>query len=146
MAASSVSEVKRAAKQRGVPWAAVRGAYQELKASESERREHPNQVRAAAWCVATARTPGCWPFWRHGFLSRWGHKLAQGHDYTSIPGYDTISQEIGWMFPEYTGDDGTERLWDFLLSAYDRMPSSEQLYRRALDRAHRELTANQVPF
>ena len=71
----------------------LRDAYREIKAAEVARRERPNEVRATAWCMYTASTPGSWPFWRHGFLSRFGHRLARGADYTIIPGYDEIGQQ-----------------------------------------------------
>ena len=85
--------------------------------------------------MATASTPGCWPFWRHGFLARWGDKLAKGADYTCVPGYDDLAQEVAAVHPEYSGDDGTERLFDILFSPYNRMPSAEELYRQALELA-----------
>ena len=42
------------------------------------------------------------------------------------------------MFPEYAADDGCERLWEFLLSPYNRMPTREVMLARAVDQA-REL-------
>ena len=36
--------------------------------------------------------------------------------------------------PEYRTDDGTQRLWDFLLSVRDRMPSRDEMIRRAMQR------------
>ena len=53
------------------------------------------------------------------------------------------------VFPEFAGDDGTERLWDFLLSPYDRYPPAEKLYQKALELALSEKkkakTATPVP-
>jgi hypothetical protein len=131
--------LKREARQRGLCWADVRECYAELRETERERRQHPNELRETAWCIAT--TPGSWPFWRHGFLSRFGRLVARGKDYTSIPRYDTIAQEVAWHFPEYTDDHGTARLWDFLLSPYDRLPDAETLWRKAIEMAaHRSET------
>ena len=97
---------------------------------EVAKRERPNEVRQVAWTLATASTPGSWPFWRHGFVSRWGRQVDR-HDYTAIPAYDEIAQEIATEFPEYA--DGAQELFDFLLSPYDRLPVADQLYRRAMD-------------
>ncbi len=122
----------------GLRWSMVQAVYCELKRAEREKREEPNAIRSTAWTMYTANSPGCWPFWRHGFLSRFGRRIARGADYTAIPGYDEIGQEIASCFPEYATDDGTERLWEFLLSPYDRLPDREQLYRRALCEAERQ--------
>ena len=111
--------------------------YRDLKEAEWAKRERPNAVREAAWTMYTASTPGCWPFWRNGFR-RFARRIAKGADYTIVPGYDEIAQQIGWDFPEYAGPDGTERLWGFLLSPYDRYPRREELYRQAMDRVESE--------
>jgi len=134
--------IKQEARRRGLAWSAVEDAYREVKAAEREKRERPNEIRSFAWFIATASTPGSWPFWRHGFYSRWGHRIARGADYTVIPGYDEIGQQIGGAFPEYTDDTGTERLFEFLLSPYDKLPSREEMYDAALDLA--ELSADQT--
>ena len=128
-------EFRQQARRLGLSWSAVQAAYCQLKQSEREKRERPNAVRQAAWTMVTANTPGSWPFWRHGFCARWGRKIAQDHDYTIVPGYDEISQEVGWYFPEYADDTGTERLWDFLFSPHDKLPTREELYRKAIDLA-----------
>ena len=133
MAVDTLHRVREEAQALGIDWGDVKAAYRWVLDAEREKRAHPNQVRQAAWMMATASTPGSWPFWRHGFLSRWGQRIARGADHTIVPGYDEISQEIASEFPEYAGDDGTERLWDFLLSPYDRLPSREDLYLAALD-------------
>lgn len=134
---STVRRVKQEARRRGLPWSAVQDAYREVKRAEWEKRQRPNEIRSTAWFMATASTPRSWPFWRHGFYSRWGHKIARGADHTCIPGYDEIAQSIGGEFPEYAGDDGTERLFEFLLSPYDKLPSREEMYDAALDLAER---------
>ena len=130
--ASGKQAIRREARQRGLNWSDVRDAAGELREMEVVKRERPNEIRAVAWMLATASTPGSWPFWRHGFVSRWGRRVDL-HDYTAIPGYDEIGQAIATQFPEYAGPDGTEQLFDFLLSPYDRLPTAEQLYRRAMD-------------
>ena len=131
----NLTEIRQEARRRGLDWAAVEAAYREVKAMEREKREHPNEIRASAWMLYTASSPGCWDFWRHGFLARFGHRLARGADHTIIPGYDEIAQQIATMYPDFAGDDDTARLWDFLLSPYDRLPSREEMYRKALELA-----------
>lgn len=143
MASNSLAELRREAKVRGLSWADVRAAYREIKAQEWEKRQRPNEIRQVAWCVATSR--GCWPFWRHGFYARWGARVERS-DYTAVPGYDLIGQTVATEFPEYGTDDGTERLFEFLLSPYDRMPDRETLYQWAMDRVERETQLDEVPF
>ena len=126
--------------------AILQEAYREIKAAEIQKRERPNEIRATAWTCYKANSPGCWPFWRHGFYATFKARLARGADYTIIPGYDEIAQEIATEFPEYAGDDGTERLWDFLLSPYDKMPSRDEMLRKAADLVADTDTDSQVPF
>jgi len=135
-----ITTIRREARDRNLPWPAVQDAYRQIKEDEREKRERPNAIRERAWCMAV---PVGWhPFWSFGFQSQWGKKVAE-LDHTVIPGYDEIAQEIGWEFPEYANDTGTERLFDFLLSPYDRMPSAEEMYRRAMDRVEFEITTSE---
>ena len=124
--------IRDESRRRGLDWDVVWDVYCELRVMEIAKRERVNEVREAAWMMATASRPNAWPFWRHGFVSRWGRQVDL-HDYTAIPGYDEIHQAIATQFPEYAGPDGTERLFDLLLSPYDRLPTADQLYRRAMD-------------
>ncbi len=135
MATDTLLHVRREAKRLGLPFSVVRDAYRQIKDAEREKRERPNDIRATAWMMAVAGTPGSWPFWRHGFYSRYRRRLARGADYTCIPGYDEIGQQIGTQFPEYGGDDGTERLFSFLLSPHDKLPEREKMYWQAVDLA-----------
>ncbi len=137
-------EFRREARRRGFAWSDLRAAFEVLWDGERQKRERPNEIRATAWMMATGSTPGCWPFWRHGFLSRWGGRIAKGQDYTIVPGYDEIGQQIATQFPEYATADGTERLFAFLLSPYDRLPARADVYRRALEMLEVHLSA--VPF
>ena len=129
----TTKEARREARGRGLPWSAVQEAYYELKEREWAKRERPNEVREAAWMIANAHAPGSWGFWRHGFERRFGRRVYLS-DYTAIPNYDTIAQQIGWYYPEYATDDGTERLFDFLMSPHQTYPTRERLLREALDR------------
>jgi len=125
--------IRREAQERGLRFGDVQAAYWEVKENEQQKRRRCNEVREAAWIMHTASRPGCWPFWRHGFGARFARQLARGRDYTCVPGYDEIGQQIAGEFGEYAGDDGTERLWAFLFSQYDRMPSREEMMRRAME-------------
>ncbi len=131
----TIPAIRSEARRRGLKWAAVVEAYRELKAERWEKRQRPNEIRATAWMMHTASTPGCWPFWRHGFASRFRTRLARGADHTIVPGYDEIAQQIATEFPEFATDDGTQRLWDFLFSPYDKMPSRYELIEEALELA-----------
>ena len=131
--------IRREVQERGLRFADVQAAYWEVKENEREKRRRPNEIREAAWMMHTASRPGSWPFWRHGFCARFARQLARGQDHTCVPGYDEIGQQIATAFGEYGGDDGTERLWDFLFSQYDRMPSREEMMGRAMDLVEREL-------
>lgn len=140
-------ELRREARARGLRWGDVLEAYAEVKHLERVRREHANAVREHAWTLYTATTPYRWPFWRVGFQTFFGKRIARGADLTSIPGYDTLASEVALTFPEYAGPDGTERLWAFLLSPYDPLPSRESMIRAAMDRleAHRSEHEAGVP-
>lgn len=134
---ATIGEIRQEAKRRGVPWAHVRAVYDEIKAGEWARRERPNDVRATAWACANAHAPGKWEFWRHGFRSQYGARVDRS-DYTAIPRYDVLAQELAALFREYAPDDGCERLWEFLLSPYQRYPAAPGMYAEALEVASRE--------
>ena len=146
---TTVHEIRHRARLLKVPWGDVRVAYNDVKEHERLKRARANQVRETAWCYATTNTPRAWPFWRHGFSGRYARRV-DAHDYTIIPGYDELHQQIAHEFPEWDGENGIERLWDFLLSPYDKMPPVIELYERALDLvadvSDEFLPANDVDF
>lgn len=125
-------ELQREARRRGLAWDDVRGVFEQLWEGEKLKRERANEVRQTAWFYHRAAFPLCWPFWRHGFVSRWGARVERA-DYTVIPGYDELWQEVSWRFPEYAHDGGCQELWDFLLAPYDKLPEREEVYRRAIE-------------
>ncbi len=131
MSASMITRLRREAKRLGLAWPDVLGRYRQLKEEAIERREIPNAVRELAWQIATWYSPGCWPFWRHGFAKRWGRRYFE-NDQTAIPNYDTIQQQVGWYFPQYAGLDAEHALFEFLFSPYDRLPAAAELYDRAI--------------
>ncbi len=130
---------KAEARDRNLPWSMVREAFLTILAEEQAKIEHPRQIRRDAWMMHTATTPSCWPFWWTGFRNRFGRRLAQGCDYTIIPGYDTIGQQIGSWYPEWQNN--TEGLWEFLLSDYERTPGRDTIYKQAMDRVEFETTS-----
>ena len=145
-------ELKREARKAGLAWDDVQAMFAMLWEGEKLKRERANQVRAAAWFYHRAQHPRCWPFWRHGFVSRYGRRVEKA-DYTVIPGYDTLWQEVSWSFAEYAHDGGCQELWDFLLSPYDKLPEREEVYRRAIERlvgerrkSRRDRRQEAVPF
>ncbi len=135
-----LAELKTEARDRNLTWSVVQAAYGEIKLAETAKREQPRAVRQMAWCMATSE--GCHSFWGLGFQNRWGKRAAE-LDYTIVPHYDEIAQEISWEFPEYANDDGAERLFNFLFSPYDRMPFAESMYRQAMDMVEFELVASE---
>lgn len=128
----TINEIKREARRQGLAWDDVRGEFERLWLGEQLKRERANEVRQAAWFFHTAHTPASWPFWRHGFLSRYERRM-QRSDYTSIRGHDTLWQEVSWHYPEYAQAGGCQALWDFLLSPYDKLPRREEVYEQALE-------------
>lgn len=120
-------------RRAGVPFEELRDVKNTLQQLEREKRTRANEIRATAWMIHKASTPGCWPFWRHGFRADWLRRVDES-DHTIIPGYDEIHQQIAWHFPEYDTPDGEERLFEFLLSPYDRMPPAADLWWEAFER------------
>jgi hypothetical protein len=135
----TLRELKTEAKRLGVTWGDVLDEYAIVKSIELERRERPREIRKTAWHALVGSQSGSAPFWRHGFLARFGRQLARGADYTCVRGYDDIRQSVTQTFPEFLdppGESGrgTEDLFEFLFSPYDPMPSREQMLREALAR------------
>ena len=131
---NTVEQVKAEAKQRGIAWSWVLEACKELRAEAAAAAEHANEVRKTAWTNYTAKTPWAHPFWRIGFLTRFG-KRVDAADYKVVPGFDVLAAGIAEVFPEFSDDAGCERLWTFLLSPYKPLPKRAELLARALDRA-----------
>jgi hypothetical protein len=121
--------------------------YRDLKAYARQIREYPNEIRRVAWRIANAGFPTVWPWWRCGFQSLYGRRYNHA-GYVGIPRYDVIADEVALYFPEYGTDDGIERLWEFLMSPYDRMPSREELLQQAEEilAARGEEVVNESPF
>jgi hypothetical protein len=132
-----IERARQEARKMELDFAAVRHHYEQIKEETRAAHEHPNYIRQTAWAHFKAHSPGCWDFWRHGFYYSYRHRLAKGADYTVIPGYDCLAQTMAESFPEFATDDGTERLWEFLLSPYDRLPTAAECWKKALDRAWR---------
>jgi hypothetical protein len=124
----------------------VQQFYAELREQERLRRERPNAIRELAWQLYTWNSRGCWSFWRTGFRNRFQHKIARGSDFTIVPGYDVLATAVAVEFPEFDADDGAARLFDLLFTPYDRMPSRDELWRRAEELARQHLQKNKVPF
>ena len=148
----TIRTLKAEAKAAGVTWAEIKDAYAEVKQAEWAKRERPDAIRREAWAMEMAGHPRSHAFWRHGFLSKYGRKLAKGADHTIVPGYDDMAQELAAEFPEFDNDHGTEDLFELLLSPREPMPRAEQLYREAFELAEYRkatqpaATESEVPF
>lgn len=131
MLRETINELRAEAKQLGVPWSWVLELKEELIQLASESRAPRVEARQEAWFCYVGRKSGSAPFWRHGFQSRFGRRLAQGSDYTIIPCYDEIADAVRQMAEEYSAWDSAE-IWDFLLSDYEPWPPREHFYWEAL--------------
>jgi hypothetical protein len=125
-------DAKQEARALGIAWSHVEACARELKRQAAAERQHANEVRQHAWYLHNVHTPGKWEFWRHGFVSQYGRRV-DASDYTAVPGWDTLATAVALRFPEYAGVEGTERLWLFLMSAYDALPSRDDLLCRAVE-------------
>lgn len=136
MRLSIVAEVRAECKRLGIPFDAVRDAKRAMQDAERAARERNNEIRQVAWGTATSR--GCWPFWRFGFRARWGRRYDE-NDHTAIPGYDLIHQVVASQFPEFDTPDGECRLFEFLMSPYERFTPPAEMWWQAV-----QLVANQA--
>lgn len=107
------------------------GMKAELEAGPCRRRE----MRQLAWQLFHANHRGVHPFWRHGFRAHWG-KRVDAHDYTVIPGYDELFEEVTNEFPEWRERDMSD-FYDELLSPCPRLETAAELWNRAFDAAVR---------
>lgn len=108
----TVAEVRGLARRLGIGWGDVQAAAKMVRAQEKQARADLDELRQTAWCC---NRPGSWPFWRHGFKSRWG-KRVDDHDYTVIRGHDTLHQECVASLGLFADD--LKGFWDFLMSDY----------------------------
>lgn len=108
----------------------VNALARDLRDMARESRAYHAEIRQLAWKCANPHSPGSWPFWRHGFASRFGRRVDI-RGYTGIPNYDGIAQQVAWHYPEYATEDGIDRLFELLMSPYDRLPSHDELIEQA---------------
>lgn len=138
MLKDTLPEIRAEAKRLGIPWAWVLAAKDQLIRDEREHRGYRNGIRMYAWHSCVGADSGSAPFWRHGFQARFAARFARGADFTIIPGYDLIAQEVASQFPEFEGEhagdvSGCNTLWEFLLSSYEPWPPRETFYWKAID-------------
>lgn len=105
----------------------------QIRLEEKERRAHEREIRERAWYLYNPTRPYTWKWWRLGFQTRFGKRVAD-HDLTVIPGYDEFAQEMACIFPEFAGD--AEKLWDLLLSPWVPYPKTEEIERLAEERLY----------
>lgn len=128
---TTITEIRREAKQAGVRWADVIDVYRAMRADEDLRRERDREIREFVW-MNYAYTRDCLEFWRHGMQRRFPAAF-DGGDRDMIPGFDEVAQEAAGMFGEFNRDDDpAERLWDYLITDYIRQTAAADLYRQAL--------------
>lgn len=111
---------------------ALRAALAEVTAEQFAKRERAVEIRRAA--TAAYFGPQFERWWAIAFRVRLGKHFADGHDFSSVVGHDTLAATIALEFPEFADDDGPQRLWDFLMSPHDAMPSREKLLELARER------------
>ena len=77
---------KRAARALGIPWSAVTAERDRLRRVELEEREPADALHRAAAVYFGGK--GAAPFWRGFFRRKFAKLIAEGGDYTSVPGFD----------------------------------------------------------
>ena len=132
MPKSDLQTLRQQARRGELPREEVEAIYRGLIEDAHHQAERRNGVRQLAWHLLVGHDSGSAPFWRHGFAKNYG-KRVERHDYTIIPGYDEIHDSVAREYPEYAGDDGEYRLFDFLFSPYEKLPSRAELYAEAMD-------------
>ena len=118
----------------------LRDTIHQLEELERAKREHAWEVRRTAAEFYFGRDKVYWGGrWAHIFQEQFSKLLAQGRDHTAIPRYDELAQEVASIFPEYQAEDGTARLWDFLLGPHDPMPPRDEIVRAAICQVAQEI-------
>lgn len=111
---------------------ALRAALAEVTAEQQAKRERSIEIRRAA--TAAYFGPQFERWWAIAFRVRLGKHFADGGDHSTVVGHDTLAATIALEFPEFADEDGTQRLWDFLMSEHDPMPPRAKLLELARDR------------
>ena len=124
-------------RQRGIDPAFVADVKGALAAHQDYGIGRRREMRQLAWQSFHANHPGYHPFWRHGFQAHWG-KRVDAHDYTVIPGYDELFEEVSGEFPEWRERD-THDFYAELLSPCPRLETAAELWERALGEAIRAI-------
>lgn len=131
----SVAELRQQAAAAGIPWQQVVERFRDYWDQLLASRAHEIDVRRQSWAYWNANRPKKWPFWRHGFRAQYGRRYCN-HDVHVIRGWDCFADEMGGIFPEWSGRG--EELWEFLMSDYQRLPPRASYYEYALQNLLRE--------
>lgn len=149
---ATVSDIRSIARANGLKWIDVVEARKDVEKAwrETSGYDYEMEVRKVAWEATVGHGTAASKRFRHGFAQRFRSAIAKGGDYTAIPGYDSIAQQVAAEFREFANNDdscsGTERLFDLLLSPNTKIPTID-LYREALDMvAHGEYHDHDIWF
>jgi hypothetical protein len=126
------ANIRKQAKELGIPLAVLQDTYRELRAYERQSREWDWAIRERAW-APYAYSRDCVRFWRHGLQTRYARAFGEG-DRTLIPRWDETADEIAMEFPELAIDgDPAEKLFEYVARPYEPLPSADETWAQALD-------------
>lgn len=128
-------EIRAACRRSRIPFDVVKQIKEAMQEAERLSRAREFEVRQVAWRDAAGAN--CAPFWRFGFRARWGRKYDEA-DQTVVPRYDEIQQVVASEFPEYSGSDGEQKLWELLFSDYRKLTKPADLWNAAMKDARKQ--------
>lgn len=99
--------------------------YGELRHRERLRREWKWSLRGHFFAMTSCKTG-------QRYKAHHRRAFADG-DMTCLPSFDVLAQEIASHYPELSGDDCCQRLFDLISERVDRLPPAEDTYRNAID-------------
>lgn len=126
------AEIRKHAKELGIPQAVLRDTYAELRAYERQARDWEWTLRRRVWEMY-AYSRESHDFWRHGMHVRYARAFGEG-DRTLIPRWDETADELAGEFPELASDgDPAEKLFEIIAQRYQPLPTSAETWRQAID-------------
>lgn len=142
---SRLNEIRKHAKEMGIPWREVLEAKRAVQELHEQRQELIDDVRQTAFRKLTGRRDHMWFIFGYETDRGYGKWFREG-DYSEIPNWDTVARSVFFECPGMCRfeDDASEAMWDFIKNEPFKIPCNERLYNEAFQMLTASLAA--VPF
>lgn len=127
------TQAKRIARQHSIDFTIVERVHQDIRRGLESQLKPAWELRREAYRILA---PTCQTWWRtfgNQSIREFDGAFIDG-DYTRIPRFDEVADELVGQFPEFVSiDSPSETLFEFIRSPYQRMPPESETWPLAID-------------